>query len=350
MRRGADALHGNPLMIPVLGSYFIANLPTFSAGKVSDTATLLMKRIRNGDATARASYWNPMITQQDIHRAIASPLSSATCTPQDLQAVIPGFNASPARVALPRWTDKTYIEGWTLGRDFIPYYTRVCYLWTDHADSKQQTCFIGWGRQPGRGTYFSRTDTCLNTESTMRPYFEWDRSGSNWVFKDCLQPNPPVGLPYPDWIERDDGVVKAQILGNPNFGLTSDETLNLIAAQLRRGGGELAIFWLGFLGNGVGLLFSEGNYLNPLSHNLQVIDYNLFSRNADLTQNDFPNPCASIAEPSELALEAESAHGHLTRFTRLRHIAGTAWSANSRCRRLLFRYLESQIHAPADAH
>jgi hypothetical protein len=149
----------------------------------------------------------------------------------------------------------------------------------------------------------------------MRPYFEWDRSGSNWVFKDCLQPNPPVGLPYPDWIERDDGVVKAQILGNPNFGLTSDETLNLIAAQLPRGGGELAIFWLWFLGNGVGLLFSEGNYLNPLSHNLQVIDYNLFSRNADLTQNDFSNPCASIAEPSELALEAESAHGHLTRFT-----------------------------------
>src|SRR5262249_46502898 len=163
-----------------------------------DTATLLMKRIRSGDVTTRAGYWNPMVTQQDIHRAMASPLSSATCTPQDVQAAIPGFSASPTRVAPPRWTDKTYIEGWTLGRDFIPYYPGVCYLGTDEAERKQQTCFIGGGRQPGGGLYFSRKDPCLNTESTVGPYFEWDGGGSNWVFKDCLLPTPPVGLPYPD--------------------------------------------------------------------------------------------------------------------------------------------------------
>jgi hypothetical protein len=40
----------------------------------------------------------------------------------------------------------------------------------------------------------------LWTASTVRPYFEWDSIGSNWVFKDCLQPNP-LGLPYPDWID-----------------------------------------------------------------------------------------------------------------------------------------------------
>jgi hypothetical protein len=100
-----------------------------------------------------------------------------------------------------------------------------------------------------------------------------------------------------------------QIRGNPQFGLAADEKLNLIAAQAPRGGGELAIFWVWFLENGVGMLFSEGNYMNPLSHNLQVIDYNLFMRNAGLTQDDFSNPCGWATEaPPNLA----TAHGHFT--------------------------------------
>ena len=32
--------------------------------------------------------------------------------------------------------------------------------------------------------------------------------------------------------------------------------------------------------------------MNPLSHNLQLIDYNLFMQNAAVTQLDFSNPCA----------------------------------------------------------
>jgi hypothetical protein len=49
--------------------------------------------------------------------------------------------------------------------------------------------------------------------------------------------------------------------------------------------------------------------MNPLSHNLQVIDYNLFMRNAGLTQDDFSNPCGWATEaPPNLA----TAHGHFT--------------------------------------
>ena len=104
-----------------------------------------------------------------------------------------------------------------------------------------------------------------------------------------------------------------RIRGNPHFGLAAGETLNLIAAKSPRGHGELAIFWLWFLKNGVGMLFSEGNYMNPLSHNLQVIDYNLFVRDADLTQDDFSNPCGWAMEaPPNLG----SAYGHFM------HIAG----------------------------
>jgi hypothetical protein len=61
------------------------------------------------------------------------------------------------------------------------------------------------------------------------------------------------------------------------------------------------------------MLFSEGNYMSPLSHNLQAIDYNLFMRDAGLTQNDFSSPCgwAQKAAPS-----VARAHGYFT------HIGG----------------------------
>jgi hypothetical protein len=302
----------NPLMVPILGSFFITNVPTFAASEVSEQARLLIQRIRSNTVTAQADYWNPMVTQEDIHRAMAFPLASASCTADDIRTVIPGFTATPSGVTLPRWTNKTYIEGWTLGTDFIPYYTQVRYLWTGDANSKQQTVFVGLGTVPGKGGYTVRTDTCLDNNGTVQPYYEWQANTNSWKFNNCLNSLPTVGPPHPDWVARDNGVVMGQILGNPNFGLAPDQALNLIAAQLSRGGGELAIFWLWFLGNGTGMLFSEGNYMNPLSHNLQLIDYNLFVQNAALEQLDFSNPCISSATAGAEFKVATATHGHLT--------------------------------------
>lgn len=301
----------NPQMIPILGSYYIANVPTFAPDTVSDESRELFAAIMAGSAKARAGYWNPMVTQEDVQRALALPLASATRTPKDIDAVIPGFVAMPTGVALPKWSDKTYIEGWTLGTDFIPYFTRVCYLWTADANSKQQTVFVGLGTVGGSGTYLQRTDTCLNTLRTDQPYFEWYAAANAWAFKQCLPSISGVGLPYPDWLARDKGIVMGQISGNASFGLEPGQALNLIAAQLPRGGGELAIFWLWFLGNGTGTLFTEGNYMNSMSHNLQLIDYNVFVQNADLSAADFSNPCASAARA--IAGIAENVRGHLTR-------------------------------------
>ena len=134
----------------------------------------------------------------------------------------------------------------------------------------------------------------------QQPYYEWDAAAKSWDFKKCLPPqNPGVPLPRPDWVAHGGGRIRAQICGNPDFGLAADETLNIIAAGSPRGRGELAIFWLWFLENGRGMLFTEGNYLNPLSHNLQLIDYSLFVQNADLTQADFENPCPAQAITAE---------------------------------------------------
>jgi len=303
----------NPLTIPILGSFYIANVPTFTP-EVSGTAKSLIEKIKSGAAKAREDYWNPLVTQEDIHRALAFPLADAPCTPADIDAVIPGFAAMQSGTGLPRWSDRTYIEGWTLGTDFIPYFTRVCYLWTGQADSKQQTVFIGFGTVPGQSSYLQRTDTCLNMTGTVQPYYEWQSQTSSWVLNRCLEPNPPVGLPRPDWVARDNGMIVGQVRGNANFGLAADEAINFIAAELPRGGGELAIFWLWFLENGTGMLFTEGNYVNPLSHNLQLIDYSVFVQNAPLTQDDFSNPCAPKVAALQAELAPDTVHGHLTQF------------------------------------
>jgi hypothetical protein len=191
----------------------------------------------------------------------------------------------------------------------------VCYLWTGDAYSKQQTVFIGLGVNAGQGTYLQRTDSCLNTRETDQPYYTW--SNNQWLLHQCLPKIPGVGLPYPDWVSRDGGVVMGMITGNPTFGLSPGQSLNLIAAQLPRGGGELAIFWLWFTGEGDGVLFTEGNYMNPLSHNLQLIDYTLFVQNAGIAQKDFSNPCGvNLPHPGGAVF---SATGHAKRPGRSLH-------------------------------
>jgi hypothetical protein len=302
----------NPLMIPILGSYFIANLPTFTQG-ISAKAKSRISSIKKRHAKSRCDYWNPMVTQQDIQRAMAFPLAYTPCTATDIERIIRGFTAVQSGTGLPRWSDNTYAEGWSIGADYVPYFTRVCYIWTGGAASKQQSAFIGVGALASwRSPYSLRTDMCLNRYGTLQPRYEWDSRTNSWGFRECLYPNPPVGMPYPNWLEREGALalIMGKIRGNSAFGLTAGETMNLIAAQAPRGGGELAIFWLWFLENGTGMLFSEGNYINPLSHNLQLIDYSLFMRNAALTQDDFCSPCG-WAKPKKK--KVASAHGHYTR-------------------------------------
>lgn len=302
----------NPLMLPVIGSYYIANFPSFtSAADLSPSTRSAIDLVKRGALAAPAGgYWNPMVTQEDIHRAMAFPLAVAPCTASDIQAVIPGFVAMPEGASPPDWSDQTYIEGWTLGTDLIPYWTRITYLWTGDASSQQQSVFAGLGLNAGLGNYLQRTDSCLNTNETAQPYYQ--SSNNEWVLDQCLPPLQGVGLPYPNWLSRDNGVAMGQITGNPDFGLQPGQSMNLFAASLPRGGGAEAIFWLWFTAEGNGVLFTEGNYMNPLSHNLQLIDYTLFVQNAGLTQSVFDNPCGWSNTPAPAPAQAVSGHPSTT--------------------------------------
>jgi hypothetical protein len=302
----------NPMMIPVLGSYFIANLPSVQAG-VSQESNQLVEGIVAGWTPLPPVYDNPMITQQDIQRALASPIAFARCTIEDIQYVMPGFTpAAAAGTPLPQWSENTYIEGWALALDLIPYVFRVSYRWTGDEKSQQQAIFIGQGQTPGAGSYRKRSDTCLSTSQTDIPYYSWNDKSKSWRKEGCLRSITGVGLPLPNWLARSGAIIMGQISGNPDFGLQAGETLNMIAAQLPLGGGESTIFWTWFLDNGVGMLFSEAKYLNPLSHLIQLVDYNLFLRDAPITSNDFSNPC-SKAKPAIEMSDADM-RIHLGRF------------------------------------
>jgi hypothetical protein len=297
----------NPLLLPILGSYYIANIPTFRPYTVSDSSQELIYSIREGDLQGVTSDPNPMITQQDIHRAMADPLACARCTLREIQALLPGFIPKPTGVVRPSWPHRLYIEGWTLGsHDAIPYDTRVCYLWTGNADSKQQSVMIGNGASDLPNTpYLVRADACLNTKGSTYPSYNW--KCDKWVWNgDGTQPAPP-GIPYPNWIADADGEVMGQIIGNPHFGLGSCETLNLIAAKVDMGDGQFSIFWVWFLENGAGVLFSEGSFKKSLDH-LQLIDYTLFLRDAPVTAGDFSGPFPAAEAAAELRMGAALGH------------------------------------------
>jgi hypothetical protein len=252
-----------------------------------------------------------MITQQDIHQAMAYPLTSERCTLPDIQEVLPGlFVPEPAEVQRPNWTERLYIEGWTLYNDAVPYRTRVCYLWTGHDDSKQQTVLIGQPTdgppdpaRPSNNAYLGRSDACLSATGTGLANYEWTCEEWEW---NSNQSGPVIGLPYPDWAARDNGRVMGQIVGNPDFGLASGETLNLIAVNA--GPGD--IFWVWFLENGVGMMFSEATFNNSLGH-LEVIDYDLFVRDADVKQENFSGPFP-VAEAATKLVGVHPALGHPT--------------------------------------
>jgi hypothetical protein len=256
-----------------------------------------------------------MITQEDIQRAMAYPLASAPCTPKDIEKVLPGFSTRPDRLKLPRWTDKVYIEGWTLADNTIPYRTRVCYVWTGDDSSKQQCVFIG----PEEREYFLRIDSCLG-QGTILVRYRWE--DGKWMSVGKLPQTDPPGPPFPDWVARGKGVVMGQISGNPHFGLDSCEILSLIAMPVV--GGRGTIFWAWFLQNDVGMLFSEATYAN-IPERLFAIDYESFMRNAPVTEDDFSFPPATpgfklelkVGDPGSRAELGEgAAHGQGVRFPR----------------------------------
>lgn len=287
----------NTVKLPILGSYYFAHIPTFASldGPPDHLAATVEAVRRATPESAAPGFANDLLTQNQIQSLMANPLSPpATCTPADLQALIPGFVAAPSGVTLPVWADQTAIFGMTIGTDFIPYFTLVFY-W--HSYGEQQSIFIGLGPEAGKGTYRDRQDCVLNRSYTDVPQYYLENGA--WV-PSCCTKIPGIALPRPDWVEAAmqayGGGVAGQITGNADFGLQPGEVLNLIDCELPRGENVTSLFWVWFTAEQVGVLFSESNFAESVTaHNLQLIDYVTFERNATwINAQTFSDPCASV--------------------------------------------------------
>jgi hypothetical protein len=298
----------NPMMLPFVGAYFMANFASFQP-QVSEDSKELVAAAKAGRTVKEPEYWNPLVTQQDVFRAFEFPLASTKCTVKDIQNALPGFNAAPpTQTPLPTWSKKLYIEAWALAVDVIPYRMRVCYHFAGDERSRQQSIFIGWGENPGSGSYFKRTDTCLNPSGTDMPFYEWNDASGWGNPKYCLPPLPGIPPPVPDWLARDQAVLMGQIGGNPDFGLEEKQVLNIFAGKNPGDFGAMGTFWVWFLENDVGMLFCEGNFMNSLSHTLQILDYTLFERDAPIDDSDFSDPCMGMQPTSRGAIARVPGH------------------------------------------
>jgi hypothetical protein len=279
----------NPLNIPILGSYYLAYLPGFKPTGAQNLLSLVSGSPNSGNAPSA------MASQRDIQAAMAKPLAVAPCTIAQIQDLIPGISFPSSQPPPPAWTDKTFIQGWTIGCDPIPYWTQVWYWWSNRT---QRTSFVGYGSTAGTGTYKSRMDTVLYANFFTSPVYSLASNGQ-WL-PSCPNPcYPGVGIPRPDFVAADKGVVKATISGNSAFGLSPHQTMLMIGASMPRGPNKQGIdvtslFWFWFTDDQKGVLFSEGNFIDTVvAHDLQVIDYEYFERNAsdNVNANSFEDPC-----------------------------------------------------------
>ena len=279
----------NPVNVPILGAYYLAYLPGFQAAGPQNLLSLISGQPISGNAPSA------MVSQRDIQTALANPLFAAPCTMAQIQALIPGFDVPATQPPLPAWTDQTFIQGWTVGCDPIPYWTQVWYWWSNRT---QRTSFVGFGLQSGSSTYRDRMDSVLYANFFTSPVY-YAVSENEWVPSCPIPCVAGVGLPRPDFVAADGGVVKATVTGNPAFGLNPGQTMLMIAASMARGPNPngidvTSLFWFWFTDDQKGVLFSEGNFIDTVvDHALQVIDYAYFEQNASdhVNAGSFEDPC-----------------------------------------------------------
>jgi hypothetical protein len=292
----------NPMNLPILGSYFMANTSNYTTFTPPPGVLLppTLQALLSRPPKAAVAPPSPMVTQRDIQTAMANPLFSAPCTLEQIQALVPGITPPPnPMLPLPQWTNQVYINGWTIGCDFIPYYTQV---WYDYNIPCQRSEFDGFGNIPGQSTYNDRQDTVLYASDTDNPVYQWQ--GGGWQFTCCNPQLQGVGVPHPNFLQDANGTIKATIVGNPSFGLEPNETLLVTRATMPRDpdpklGPILSVFWLWFMADWQGVFFSECNYIDPLDHALVTIDYAQFEQNAVINpSSDFPDPCAQTNPPA----------------------------------------------------
>ena len=289
---GAD----NALGLPILGAYFLAlssGRTMLDGAQVPDIGPAL-EPDRTLDAPA--GYGNPLVTQKDLQTAMANPLCSCACTATDIEALVPGLEATP-NWPLPEWSNQVYIDGTTIGESLLCYPTTVFYddQLANPSDpsepGRQLSRFINFSAQ-GTGERGQRQDEILYWADGHAVQYRWDQSRWDPYCKEAI---PGIGYPRRNFPALSGSSVKGGIRGNADFGIGPGDTLYFVVSGPMPRPGTASIFWWWFMQDQTGVLFSECELATPPDHALSIVDYGEFQRNATwIDEGFFPDPSANL--------------------------------------------------------
>lgn len=284
----------NDFKIPVLGAYYLVNFATFAAAAPSIDFESI-DRLADDDASSGEAP-SPMLTLQDIQNTMANPPSGASqvsCTPQDIEAVIPGISFPQSQPTPPAWTNQMQTFCYMMGQDTYPYYCQVYYDYT--VNKTQISVFVTTDPTLGTDPYNSRQDMVL-PRGTVGPAlnYEFGEGTAQWAAV-CYSPGGGVvPMSVPNFVEAGGGRCRAVIKNNPYFG---PEDIITIWSVMLGDQSNWADFWYWFNSEQQGVVFS----LAPAS-SLTMIDYQTFVQNPSLPACTFDEPTTGLPTcPSAVA-------------------------------------------------
>jgi hypothetical protein len=263
----------NDFKVAVLGAYYLVDFPSFRR-RSSSTLSRVHEFCSRLAEPAIAD--NPMVTLEDILRAMGAPPSGAQikCTLPQIQALVPGISCPTRALSPPSWTNRVHHECYMIGLPAFPFYSQV---WYDWSRGMQVTVMVG----KVDGVYGDRFDLFLPKGRNDGPRIRSTWDGSNWI-PHCQDPLG-VAMPKPNFVKAGHGRCRGILRSNPYFGSLKLWSVPLLPQK----GNWIPNFWFWFNQRQKPVIFA----FDP-PNSLTLIDYQLFIRNAAI------KPC-KLAQPSE---------------------------------------------------
>ena len=279
----------NEFNLPFIGWFAFVHFPTFESIPSASLTDLVQKcKARSTRLDLESAAPLKISTYEDVYHLVSGkpllsePVNQANVLDK-IQDLIPGLTP-PTNNSLPTWPNQLFMTALTTPtfepHPFRnqPYPTQVYYDWNNQ---RQLTRFF----LPDQ----SLEDVIL-TSSTSYLIARFP----NGTHK-CLG-TVPVGLPYPDWTERDGGVCKGVITNNPQLSpnrTTQIFTLNSMPPR---------VFWIWYTTANQAIMFAEV----PQACNVELIltdyfDYNPAPPPFDPSLFVVPPDCLSAPARSKAA-------------------------------------------------
>jgi len=283
----------NEFHLPFIGWFAFAHFPTFESipgASLSDLVQACKTRSTRLDLESSAPL--KISTYEDVYNLVSGkPLVSEPVKQANIldkiQDLIPGLTP-PSNNSLPTWANQLFMTALTTPTfephpfPNQPYPTQIYYDWTNQ---RQLTRFF----LPDQ----SLEDAILtSSKSYLINRFP------NGTHK-CLG-TVPVGLPYPNWTEKDGGVCKGVITNNPQLSpnkTTQIFTLNSMPPR---------VFWIWYTITNQAIMFAEV----PQACNVELILTDYFDYNPAPPPFD---PSLFIVPPDCLSSEKKAGSLKVTR-------------------------------------